>query len=141
MNSTQTIEIPAHLEHLHLAGDFLRELAINTLRDRYNATTVYYCELALQELLTNIVHHAYTDETTSTITVRVGIESNPPRCRIDTEDTGNSANVNLDAVRMPDASSLQEGGYGLALITALMDSINYQRKDGKNMWKLMRMLS
>jgi len=94
------------------------------------------CELALQELLTNIVTHAYEGNPNGQITVRLA--SNRQQVFIQTEDEGKPARVNLEEVHMPDPDDLAEGGYGLAIIHSVMDEVWYESAQGKNIWKLMK---
>ncbi len=97
------------------------------------------CELALQELLTNLVTHAYEGDPNGQITVRLA--GNHEQVFIQTEDSGIPAQVNLDEVYMPDPGDLAEGGYGLAIIHSVMDEIRYESLQGINIWKLMKRLN
>ena len=98
------------------------------------------CELALQELLTNIVDHAYDEDATRQIGLRLQVENTGQerRLTIETEDGGRPAEVDLQSVAMPDPLDLQEGGYGMAIITSLMDEVSYRRDGSNNRWKLVK---
>lgn len=96
------------------------------------------CELSLQELLTNLVDHAYEGNPNGQITVRMA--SNRDQIFIQTEDTGIPANVNLNDVHMPEPEELAEGGYGMAIIQAIMDDVRYESSKGKNVWSLIKNL-
>ncbi len=96
------------------------------------------CELSLQELLTNLVDHAYEGDSNGQITVRMA--SNRDQIFIQTEDTGIPANVNLNNIHMPEPEELAEGGYGMAIIQAIMDEVRYESSKSKNVWSLIKNL-
>jgi sigma-B regulation protein RsbU (phosphoserine phosphatase) len=100
--------------------------------------TANLCELALQELLTNLVDHAYKSDPNGQIIVRMA--GNREQVFIQTEDTGIPANVKLDEVHMPDPAELAEGGYGMAIIQSLMDEVKYFTSQGTNTWRLVKKL-
>jgi len=91
-------------------------------------------ELAMQELLTNQVEHAY--ENNSKGIIEIHFEVDKANIMIQSEDGGLEATFDLGSVKMPDPSSLAEGGYGMAIIKGLMDEVSYHRLNGKNIWKL-----
>ncbi len=96
------------------------------------------CELALQELLTNLVEHAYAGDPNKLIKVVFSIT--PEKITIQTYDTGIPARVNLNHVRMPSPDELAEGGYGIAIIQSVMDEVNYFTLNGTNTWELVKNL-
>ena len=96
------------------------------------------CELALHELLTNLVDHAYEGVSNGLIEVQLSCTSDS--IIMQTQDSGTPANVNLDRVHMPDPADLAEGGYGMAIIRSLMDDVKYRTSQGKNIWQLIKHL-
>ncbi|MBI3165274.1 MAG: SpoIIE family protein phosphatase [Anaerolineales bacterium] len=96
------------------------------------------CELALQELLTNLVDHAYEGNPNGQVAVRMA--GNRGQIFIQTEDTGAPANIKLEDVHMPAPEDLAEGGYGMAIIRSLMDDIRYETAQEKNVWTLVKNL-
>jgi serine/threonine-protein kinase RsbW len=97
-------------------------------------------ELALQELLTNIIRHSYHEDARQVLSVAIQIEAG--RLVIETEDAG-SAYIGslLEKAKMPDPALLQEHGYGLAIIKALMDEVAYRREYNRNIWRLEKRVS
>lgn len=126
-----SFQIPAGFERLRSASVALRELLS---RHEVKEDIVNGCELALQELLTNIVEHSYEEDESRFIRVNLRVEG--MRFIVETEDDGIPAIVNLEKVAMPDPLDLQVGGYGMALIMLLMDTVEHQNRDGKNYWVL-----
>ena len=96
------------------------------------------CELALQELLTNLVDHAYEGNLNGQITVRMASKNG--QIFLQTEDTGLPARIKMEDVHMPNPEDLAEGGYGMAIIRSLMDDIRYESMQGKNIWTLIKNL-
>jgi serine/threonine-protein kinase RsbW len=124
-----SFQLPAGFEKLRKASVALRDLLT---RHKVKEDIINGCELALQELLANIAEHSYGEDESRFISVDLRVEGK--RLFIHTEDVGVPANVNLEKVAMPDPFDLQVGGYGMALIMELMDKVEYQYRDGKNLW-------
>jgi serine/threonine-protein kinase RsbW len=128
---TDSLTIFATYGMLRVPAKRLREILSST---KVSEDFVNGCELALQELLTNLVEHACENDAAKTILVSFTLESN--MLIIQTEDTGMRANVNLESVEMPDPTELAEGGYGMALIKMIMDEVKYTTENGRNIWQL-----
>ena len=89
--------------------------------------------LALGEVLTNIISYGYTDSGEHEITVRLSIE--PGEMRVDVEDDGKPFNP-LEAPEVDTTKPLEEralGGLGVHLVRKLTDGLEYQRHEGKNL--------
>ncbi len=132
----KSLRIPAAYEQLRSASLSLREMLVQS---RATEDTISNCELILQELLTNIVDHAYLGDASQSIYINLVIHDR--QLIIETQDTGVAADVNLENVAMPDPLSLQEGGYGIAIIVSLADEILYRRENQINIWKLVKQLA
>ena len=95
--------------------------------------------LALHELLNNLIEHAYGGAERGIIGIEMTFEQQ--KLVLVTTDQGKTNKMDLDQIEMPDPIDLAEGGYGLAIIQALVDSIDYRLQDGKNTWRLERKIS
>jgi len=97
-----------------------------------SARTTFEVNLALDEVLTNVISYAYPEGGAQTITVRVARE--PERLVIEVEDSGRG--FDPLTVPTPDVSRpLDErpaGGLGVFLVRTVMDDLEYHRQDGKN---------
>lgn len=97
--------------------------------------------LAVEEVTINIVHYAYGDDVTGTITVEGLPCASSLTVRI--SDTGRP----FDLLAAPDPkldAALAEreiGGLGIYLARQVMDRIHYERADGKNILTLTKRLS
>lgn len=92
-------------------------------------------ELALAEVLNNVVEHAYKGTSVGDISLSLLREKDALACLV--EDQGRPMpGLTLPAGVMQDVAELTEdlaeGGWGWALIRALTTDMNYERKDGCN---------
>ena len=132
MNS-ESITVHATYHDIRLPSEHLRQLlSIHKVAEEI----INSCELALHELLTNLVDHAYEGDGNKLITVELAYDTQ--QIHIQTQDTGRVAHVDLNATVMPDPTQLQEGGYGIAIITSLMDEVRYTSDQGRNTWSLLK---
>lgn len=94
--------------------------------------SLYAVNLALDEVVTNIVLHGYDDATGAELDVRLAAENGTINAEV--EDGGRAFNP-LDAP-VPDLSApLGEralGGLGIHLVRSLMDDVQYRRDGAKN---------
>ncbi|MBR6714513.1 MAG: ATP-binding protein, partial [Bacteroidaceae bacterium] len=96
--------------------------------------------LALEEAVVNVMKYAYPEGTKGE--VHIDAKASDKRLRITITDSG----IPFDptAQREADTSlSVEErpiGGLGIYLVRQLMDSINYNRVDGKNVLTLLKKL-
>ena len=94
---------------------------------------VHDLNLALEEILTNIISYGYTDNREHEI--RVSFSMQPGAVRIDVEDDGQPFNP-LEAPEADTTKPLEErtiGGLGIHLVRKLMNGLEYQRQEGKNL--------
>ena len=88
--------------------------------------------LALEEAVCNVIHYAYPEGTAGKMDLEAVREGN--RLRFTLTDRGKA----FDPTAAPEAdlsSSVEDrpvGGLGIHLVRSIMDSIRYQRLDGKN---------
>lgn len=130
---SETLEVHADYKEIRYPSARLRGLLEKNL---IQGEIIDQCELALQELLTNLVDHAYNGDTSRTITVT--LTCLPTRVLIETQDTGIPARIDLKKTSMPKPEDLAEGGYGMAIIQSLMDEVSYWTDEGRNTWRLVR---
>lgn len=125
------ITVPADYLSIRDAGGELRALL-----SKVNASDdlIGMCELVLQELLTNLVEHAYLCDASGRIKIQMWVDK--MLLVIETMDTGEAYPQALQKMGMPNPADLQVGGYGMALIQSLMDKVSYQRLENQNIWRL-----
>lgn len=131
---TIRLDIPATHKYLNVVGACLAEIMarIDNLPDATLA--IYNVQLAVHEICTNIVEHAYGNAGTQRITIMMSLAEQPRRLEVELHDTGRA--FDLATVRPPAFDTLQEGGYGLFLVRELMDEVSYEPQPGNNRWRL-----
>jgi serine/threonine-protein kinase RsbW len=141
-NDVTTLDIPAKLRYLQVIGNlvvssiealpFAKQIADIEM-------TTYSIQLAVHEISTNIIEHAYADSTLQCPWLRLKIRhENQGILHIVLEDAGNAFDPSQVRETAPDA--LQERGFGLSITHQIMDSVTYQRLDGTNHWHLSKQL-
>lgn len=135
---TIRLDLPAQHKYLSILGACVTSLLTRLESITEPAQQAYNIELAVQEVCTNIVRHAYADHTVGRIDVTLTIEQHPPRLTIDLCDEGKS--FNITSVPAPNLEEGQVHGYGLFLIQQLMDEVIYEPQPGHNHWRLVKNL-
>ncbi len=100
--------------------------------------TVYGIELAVHEICTNIVEHAYGERPGGRIAAHAVVEKGGFRSKrrlvVELRDSGNA--YTPPATNEIDLDTPHEGGYGLYLSRALLDEVRYERQALGNRWQL-----
>lgn len=95
-------------------------------------------QLAVEEAVTNVINHGYTDGQAHTLTVELTLEDR----RLTTVITDDAPAYDPLARPEVDTSKpLEEreiGGLGVHLVKKLMDSAQYERRDDRNVLTLVR---
>jgi sigma-B regulation protein RsbU (phosphoserine phosphatase) len=97
------------------------------------ANVVHDLNLALEEILTNIISYGYTDNREHEIQVRLSVQ--PGEVRVYVEDDGQPFNP-LEAPEPDITKPLEErtiGGLGIHLVRKLMDGLDYKRQGDRNL--------
>lgn len=120
--------VHAMLEHLWLSNPDVSD------RDRMRF------EMSVIEILGNVVEHAYAADHVDIpgldgrrFEIVIGVDDG--RLMAHLGDNGLPTALDLSRVVMPD--ELAESGRGLALATAALDDLSYERSGGRNLWDLL----
>jgi anti-sigma regulatory factor (Ser/Thr protein kinase) len=90
--------------------------------------------LAVEEILTNIISYGYTDNREEH-EIKVSVSVQPGEVRVDVEDDGQPFNP-LEAPEPDTTKPLEErtaGGLGIHLVRQLMDDLDYKRQGDRNL--------
>ena len=93
---------------------------------------VFKLNLALDEVVTNIISHAYDDADDHQIAIRVALDGEGVLVRV--EDDGRAFNP-LDAPRPDlglDLANRPLGGLGVHIVRSVMDALEYRRENDRN---------
>ena len=102
---------------------------------------IFNLNLALEEAVTNVILYAYPKEERKDIFISANMSDNILIFAL--TDTGKE----FDPTKVPDADitlSAEEreiGGLGIFLIRQIMDTVEYQRIDGKNVLSMSKQLN
>lgn len=115
-------------------------LFIKQVTERLNIgkQLAFKLRLALEEAVVNVMEYAYPKGTVGHVNIRV--TSDGHRLKFVITDSGISFNP-TEASTADTTLSVEErpiGGLGIFLIRELMDSINYERTEGKNVLTIMK---
>jgi serine/threonine-protein kinase RsbW len=146
--ATKYIEVPATFGDVRKIDAALVELLLEA--GGVDPADLDGVELAVHEVCTNIVEHAYAGAGEGRIAVALTLETiggkavpvqgdaGARRLIVELQDTGcpfdpqAAPSVNLDQP--------QEGGYGLYLAHTLLDEVRYERRTDRNVWRLTKHL-
>ncbi len=107
--------------------------------DSFDESAVYNVKLAVHEICTNIVEHAYEFKHDAQVELWLGLIERPAvRLVVTLRDSGIPFTDLPDGHEEPsaDLDDHGDGGYGLFLAHMLMDSVEYRRVGEYNMWRL-----
>lgn len=88
-------------------------------------------ETALIELASNVIQHADTGDGVTCVMV---VSSDSGVLRAQFSDTAEAGGFRMRTATMPD--EFAESGRGLAFMQMLVDEVQYERIDGRNVWSL-----
>ncbi|MGA8847507.1 MAG: ATP-binding protein [Nocardioides sp.] len=132
------LSAPATLEIMELVHAMLEHLwaTQSDISDRDRTRF----EMSVIEVLGNVVEHAFAVDHEDVpgqdgrrFEIIVGVTDEALMAHLG--DNGLPTELDLSGVTMPDA--LAESGRGLALATAALDDLSYERAKGRNLWDLL----
>jgi anti-sigma regulatory factor (Ser/Thr protein kinase) len=123
---------PASLQYLTALRHFVHAFCVDTLGADVHDEQVYQLQLAVSELTTNIIVHAYRDQEPGSLEVHGA--GGDGAVTLEFWDTGKPHEMKPPA--LPELERLAEGGYGSFIIQQCVDVVTYERDDGRNHWRL-----
>jgi len=106
----------------------------------FDMSTTMSINLALEEAVVNVMNYAYPQGTKGDVNVEA--EANDKRLKFVITDSGTpfdpTAKAEVDTTLSAEERPI--GGLGIHLVRQIMDSINYERIDGKNILTLRKKL-
>ena len=119
-------------ESLNLLHDLLERVGED--HPDLDAGDLTMFETAVIEVAGNVVEHG---RPRGSVTWAFRLSVLPDRLEAQLSDSGEEYPGGTWGTSMPD-DLLQEDGRGLALATAVLDSLDYRRSDGANHWTMLR---
>jgi phosphoserine phosphatase RsbU/P len=130
MSDTLEIKLSNQLSELDRFSQTLSEFG---QRHGLTSKVRHDLNLAMEEILTNIISYGYTDERNHEITVRLSAQLG--EVSVEIEDDGQPFNP-LEAPEPDITKPLEErkiGGLGIHLVRKLMDGVEYKRQGERNL--------
>ena len=131
----EELTLPNDVKEVATLGSFMKQV---TERLNIGKQLAFKLRLALEEAVVNVMEYAYPKGTAGEVNIRV--TSNGHRLKFVITDAGIS--FNPTEVSTADTTLTAEerpvGGLGIFLVRELMDSINYERIDGKNVLTMVK---
>ena len=133
------LKIPSQSDNLAIIRDVVAKVASRVGFDTDEASKI---ELAVDEACTNVIKHAYANNSNQMIEVSIKVDQK--KLIIIVADKGKG--FNPDKIELPDLNeSIKEGrkgGLGLCLIKTLMDKVEFEIKPGsKTQVKMIKYIS
>jgi anti-sigma regulatory factor (Ser/Thr protein kinase) len=129
MSTHQSIQIPNERDQIDDVRKFFDQFGLD---NQLSEKVVHDVQLALDELLTNIVNYGYEDDGAHMIDVHFGVGEN--NLKIEIVDDAKSYNM-LDREDPDTALSVEDkpvGGLGVFLVKKLMSHTEYFTEGDKN---------
>jgi serine/threonine-protein kinase RsbW len=140
-----SLNLPAKLPYLHVPGACMATFLEAAQERARPQSLIHGLQLAVYEVCTNIVLHAYgsgkctaAHDEGGRIQVVFTVTPQPALLTIDLYDAGCS--FDITRVPEPDISEPQTRGYGLYLVRQLVDELHYEAEPGSNHWRLTKRL-
>ena len=96
--------------------------------------------LAVEEAVVNVINYAYPTGTEGNVTIKMMSDGNKLLCQIIDAGVPFDPTAKKKVDTTLSVEERQIGGLGIHLVRELMDSINYEREDGKNILTLIKNL-
>ena len=128
-----SFQIPTGYGDLRIAEKALRNLLA---LHKAEASIIENCKIALQDLLMNIIENSYGSDNGKMIGVKLRVDKK--RLIVEIKDSNMPVNLMFKSLTTSDPAELKPGGYDMAIVKELMDDVQYQYKNNKNIWTLIK---
>ncbi len=133
-NSSIRLDIPANLQQLSAISLLIDDALGKVDKFPNREQIIYNVQLAVQEICTNVIKHAYKHDDSERINVEFIMKTD--RFEILIIDHGVSFDIStLPEINLDDP---QIGGYGLFLAQRLLDEVQYHPQPNDNHWRLVK---
>jgi serine/threonine-protein kinase RsbW len=132
------LDLPASHKYLNVLSASIAAMLERAETPVKRDELTYNLQLAVHEICTNIVEHAYQGQPAGRIKITLTLSAQLRQFTVDLADTGRC--FDPAAVSAPDLDTGQVRGYGLFLIEQLLDIVTYQPQPDHNHWHLVKNL-
>ena len=131
----ETLLIKNHIKEVKRLNNFVEDV---TQKLDFEDEEARYIRLAVEEAVVNVICYAYPEEQEGDISIVA--QANGQRLKFIITDSGipfDPTEASQVDITLP-AEERRIGGLGIHLVRKLMDSINYERENGKNILTLVK---
>lgn len=132
MNRSISFTIKNSFDNVSLATSSINKILAE---EAFNESFCYDIELCMAEVLNNCIEHAYNGVEENTKEIKVFFELSDSKLLFRVEDFG-SKKEEIESIEFDfsfdDIENLPEGGFGLSIISQIMDKVDYIFEDNKN---------
>ena len=89
-------------------------------------------QLVLEEIVTNVIFYAYPEGTTADISLLAGYDGKVLTLTLIDEGRAFDPTKKKDVDVIANPMDREQGGLGIFIVKNIMDTVDYQRSDGKN---------
>ena len=133
MTSKHSLTLPNDIETIPQLNEFIDTVAEEIGLDMSLTMSL---NLAIEEAVVNVMEYAYPEGEQGNVDIEVSADDKWLTFIISDNGIPFDPTTQEDADTTLSAEERPIGGLGIFLVRQLMDSINYQRKDGKNILTL-----
>lgn len=133
------LKLTGPMDHLRLVWQTGEALLESVVFDDDPEGNRYNVLLALQEMVTNVLRHAYDRDVTKPI--EVAFELGEDLLQIELRDQGpafDPLSYDCSDTRMDQGMPTECGGFGIHIARMVMDQVEYHRRDGWNVLRLVK---
>ena len=141
MRAQATIKLTGPMDHLRIVWQTGEALLETVSFDEDPEGTRYNVQLALQEMVTNVLRHAYGLDERGPIEVAFDLQNEA--LEIELRDRGpafDPLSFRRQRDEAVDAAPTEVGGFGIEIARAVMDDVSYVREAGWNCLRLTKRL-
>jgi sigma-B regulation protein RsbU (phosphoserine phosphatase) len=132
---TETLTIKNDVHEVKRFSDFMKSALEKLDVDKSLARQL---RLAVEEAVVNVIDYAYPTDTEGDITINMMSDGHTLRFQIIDAGVAFDPTAKQKTDTTLSVEERQIGGLGILLVRELMDSINYERTDGKNVLTLIK---
>ncbi len=142
MTAEVQLQLAGNLDHLRLTWQAAETLLEQVPFQEDPVQTRYNLLLALQEALSNVLRHGYGGESFRAH-IELRFQWNGESFRIELRDDAAAFDPTETVVapEVHDGGQIPEGGYGIHIIRAVVDSLDYRREGKHNVLTLEKSLA
>ena len=135
---TETLTLHNDISEVPLLNNFIKAVAS---RLGFEPSTALELQLAVEEAVVNVMDYAYPPDTVGMVTVATTTDGQSMEIVISDSGTPFDPTKQEKADISLSVEERQIGGLGIFLVNEIMDTVSYERKDGKNVLTLTKQLN